>query len=338
MKLSSNVHLDSHLFGMSRIGIVWKNMSSSAIGTLDSADHIEGRAPAPSAAVHGALAGCASVLLGFCVLAAPPGAMGFAKPLIIATLVLLPCLMLPAAYFHERKAWQKRDAALMLPWALLLAALVTEVAPTSATFAFPLRDMLWRSIDEHLWIRVPSIMAFTARHAWLQTVLTFSYYWTLHPLLLSAILLPALMGRVQAAQRFLLVNAMGFVLALPFMLMLPAVGPWVAWHFEPNWIQRSCEVSILSLRKGSFASGGLFGGIVCLPSFHAFWALVAAHALQSFRWLRFLAIALAVLITVSTVTTGWHYGVDVLAGILFAITTTYLASLVVPVASQSKTR
>jgi membrane-associated phospholipid phosphatase len=109
------------------------------------------------------------------------------------------------------------------------------------------------------------------------------------------------------------------------MIFLPAVGPWVGWHFTPDKLQQSCEATILALRHGSLFVKDSFGGIVCLPSFHVFWAVVSAYALYPFRFLRYPAMLTAVLISISTMTTGWHYGVDVIAGVVMMILCTCLA-------------
>jgi len=279
--------------------------------------------------VYWALAGCSVAMLVFCVLGARPGIWKSAQPLIITVMVLTAPLVIPAALFHDRKKFTHRDAALMLPWTLLIAALIVQAAPITATFAFPLRDGLWRSLDQHLGINVPAIMAFVRHHPAMDALLFRSYAFTLHPLILCAILLPALFGKREAAQRFVLSNAFSFVLALPLMIFLPAVGPWVGWEFPPDKLQSACEATIHALRHGSLDIHDNFGGIVCLPSFHAFWAIVSAQALYSFRYLRYPAIATAALITISTITTGWHYGVDVIAGILMVIICTLLSQLVI---------
>lgn len=279
--------------------------------------------------VHCALAACSVLMLGFCIIAAPSGIMKTAQPLIITELVLTVPLLIPAVLFHDRKKFAHRDAALMLPWTLLIALLIVQAAPITATFAFPLRDELWRSIDQHVAINVPAIMTLVDRHPAVERILFDSYAFTLHPLVICAIFLPALLGKREAAQRFVLSNAFSFVLALPLMIFLPAIGPWVGWHFPPNKLQQACEATIHALRHGSLDIRDNFGGIVCLPSFHAFWAIVSAQALYVFRWLRYPAIVIATLITISTVTTGWHYGIDVIAGIAMVVVCTMLSNAVI---------
>ena len=59
-------------------------------------------------------------------------------------------------------------------------------------------------------------------------------------------------------------------------------------------------------------------GIVCLPSFHAIWAVLSAVTLWSVKPLRIPSSILAVLIIASTVTSGGHYACDTVAGILLA--------------------
>jgi len=290
---------------------------------------LEDRAAARTKSVHLAMAGLSSVLLLFCALASPPGALHAATPSILTILLLTPPLLVPAAFFHEKKAWARRDAILMLPWTLLIALLVAQAAPTTSTFAFPLRDELWRSFDEHLGINIPAIMAFAGRHPLVQSFLFYIYAFALHPLVLCAIFVPTLLGRREVAQRFVLSNAFSFVLALPFMLFLPAVGPWVGWHFAPDNLQQKCEATIFALRHGSLLVSDNFGGIVCLPSFHVFWAVVSAYALYPFRFLRYPAALAAILISISTMTTGWHYGIDVIAGLLMMAVCTCLADIVI---------
>jgi len=253
-----------------------------------------------------------------------------AESLLIGCFVLIWPLLLPAIYFHDNESFDRRDAALVLPWALVITALMAQTALTASTFAFPLRDELWRSFDQHLGIHVNDLVAWVDRDHRVQMFFVYCYA-SLQPMVVCAVLLPALFGKRVAAQRFVLANAFGILLALPCMVMLPAIGPWVAWHFTPDPGQRVCESMIHALRGGTISHDTLFGSTVCLPSFHTFWAVIAAQALQPFRVLRVVAIVLAVLIVFSTMTTGWHYAVDVIAGLMLAAISIALATLVLKI-------
>jgi membrane-associated phospholipid phosphatase len=60
-------------------------------------------------------------------------------------------------------------------------------------------------------------------------------------------------------------------------------------------------------------------GVVCFPSFHAIWAVLCGYAFSGFRRsVRIPVYVLAALMLLSTVTTGWHYVIDVLAGLMVA--------------------
>jgi membrane-associated phospholipid phosphatase len=87
---------------------------------------------------------------------------------------------------------------------------------------------------------------------------------------------------------------------------------------DPSAAQRGCQLTIEGVRSGRLTMGTSVGASVCLPSFHAFWAVVSTQALWTFRWMRIPAAMLGALIVASTLTTGWHYGVDTLAGVLLA--------------------
>jgi hypothetical protein len=75
--------------------------------------------------------------------------------------------------------------------------------------------------------------------------------------------------------------------------------------------------------------------IVSFPSFHVILAVLSAVALNGVPRVRRWAWALATLTSISTITTGWHYGVDVLGGLAVSLAASWIARLaVVPEAAQ----
>ncbi len=224
-------------------------------------------------AVHVALLCCSGALLIFCVAAAPPGAMKSAEPFLLTALLLTGPLLVPAALFHERKQIDRRDAALMLPWTLVIALLIVQAAPTTATFAHPLKDSLWRSLDQHIGISIPAIMALARSHPRRQfRSLLFLCVCSAstHPVRhfpSRCVRSQRSSSAIRACQCIWLCN--GFALHD----LSSGSWAWIGWNFPPDRLQQSCQATIYALRHGSLIIKDSFGGIVCLPSFHVFWRL-----------------------------------------------------------------
>lgn len=220
-------------------------------------------------------------------------------------------------YWHEKGRKALREASLVVPWELLFAAIISFPVLIAARSRMPLQDQLFGRLDLSLGIYVPAIEAWAAHH-WLGRVLNISYPWLL-PLLAVAGFAPALMGKMKHAREFLLANLIAFAIGLPLFALLPAVGPWYCFHLPPNPAQAACWAQLLSLRlPGPYVFHEQAAGVVCFPSFHVIWAILCGAALWGFRPIRVPVALLSGMIIISTVTTGWHYFSDVLAGIAVA--------------------
>ncbi|MEQ1917562.1 MAG: phosphatase PAP2 family protein [Elusimicrobiota bacterium] len=63
----------------------------------------------------------------------------------------------------------------------------------------------------------------------------------------------------------------------------------------------------------------LLGGLIAFPSFHVAWSVLATYAAKPRKYIFLSLVVLNVLVISSTVLLGWHYLVDVPAGILLAV-------------------
>lgn len=233
----------------------------------------------------------------------------------LAVLVVLLVVSPVPVYWHEKGQFARREAALTIHWAVILAAILPFPTLVAARSRLPLRDTLFAHIDERVGVSVPAIVAWSSRH-WLGTVLGASYVLLL-VLIAAAIFAPALSGKVRTAREFLVANLVAFTVTVPILAILPAIGPWCVYHFPASNGQRFVEAQLLTLRQpGAYEYAGQGAGIICFPSFHVVWAMLCAAALWDFKALRIPVTALTVMIIVSTMTTGWHYFTDVIAGIV----------------------
>jgi len=240
--------------------------------------------------------------------------------------LVLSAMLLPIpAYWYEKGRADLLDSALTLLWALLIRMIIPISVQVAARLRMPLQDSLFGRADQHLGISVPAIMSWASRH-WLGSVLNRSYAWVVILLPLS-VFLPVLAGKLKYAKEFLVANLISFTIGIPLFALLPAIGPWAYFHFPPSPAQTTaCELPLLAMRlAGPYVLGSQEAGVVCFPSFHVAWAIFFAAALWGFRWLRIPVVVVSAMVILSTMTTGWHYFVDVLGGIVLAVVSIVLA-------------
>jgi membrane-associated phospholipid phosphatase len=238
---------------------------------------------------------------------------------VVAATTVLP------SYWHDKQRASLRDASSIIPWLLIIVTLFPFPFLVAARVGIPLRDNLLASFDSALGVNVSSIQLW-ADHHWMGKILNWSYD-QLMAMLYVASLLPSLTGKAKAAKEFVLANMIAVVIGLPLFAMLPAIGPWIYYHTTATPMQSICEEYVRVIRQHGtlvFSTQGL--AIVCFPSFHVIWAVLCARSLSVYRIARLPVMLLSTMVVVSTMTTGMHYLVDVLGGLVVATVAILVAS------------
>ena len=188
-----------------------------------------------------------------------------------------------------------------------------------ATTARPFADRLLAGWDAALGFHVPDAVAWQACHPAIGAVLSASYD-TLLPQTAALVILLGLAGDRKPLERFMLRMILAGLVTLVFFLAMPAEGPFSHYGFAPSPSQAHYLDHLHTLRNGarmcfSFDDGE---GLITFPSFHAIWAILLTVACVGRRWVCAIFALLNAAVIVSTMTTGWHYLCDVLAGIAVA--------------------
>ncbi len=204
-------------------------------------------------------------------------------------------------------------------WGIVLSNAYLPATYALARRDVPLSDARLAAWDHTVGFDTASVVALV-RSLHLGTLASIIYD-LLVPLLAAAVIVPPLLGRVRVSERLLLAVVLAAVPALAVFALLQGVGPWVHGAFEPSAEQRSCEATIALAKRGaplvvSFADPA---ALVAFPSWHAILGCLAGLAFADVPRLRVPTALLAAGIVASTLATGWHYGVDVVAGVALAV-------------------
>lgn len=229
-------------------------------------------------------------------------------------LLLAACL----AYCLWRPLPRAIDAAVLTIWAMILSDLLSPLVLIAGRSPIPLADgSLW-AVDNALHFSTAFFVQLAA-HAMALRILLALCYPLVGPLVLLALLLPPLVGKPRAARRFLLAAALSAILTAGGFALWPAAGPWTTEGFSPSREQADITTYLHNLKSNSPVDvDPAKTAVVSFPSFHVALAITAALAIGCVRRIRVAAWVLTVLIGISTLTTGWHYGIDLLGGVLVA--------------------
>ena len=184
----------------------------------------------------------------------------------------------------------------------------TPFAPIDASLAH------W---DAALGYDTVAVLARVASHPWLRFVLNRLYESTDLFLILAP--LPAFLRDDRRVMRvYLRAMIYAFLAGSLFYYFFPSSGP-ARFFRSPDFLplQRATFMKFQQVHMRLPVTTYL-GGMIAFPSFHVAWAALTTYAARPDRRL-FRAVAVwNALVIVSTVLLGWHYVVDVPAGLLLA--------------------
>jgi len=231
------------------------------------------------------------------------------------------CLALGAAAGYCR--WARFDrllqSCLLVLWSCVLSFLLKFPMYLAARSRSPLKDNFLARIDNDMGFQASTVVHWMAHHPWMATFFSLSYD-ALFPLMVLGALIPAVRYRFQAVKELIVATSFATIVGAVLFRFIPAIGPWSVYGYAPSTAQLRCQDLLLSLRSNSPHVLDLNeSGIVCFPSFHTLLAVVSCVALWSIKPLRIPAVALAACVVLSTLTSGWHYLVDVIGGLLLAV-------------------
>ena len=221
-------------------------------------------------------------------------------------------------YCQQRPLPRLIDPCELTVWAVLSSNVLAMMVQLAARSPCPLVDTQLAALDRSMHFDTAAIVSFVAHIPVAQDVLALAYA-AIPLLVFAAILVPPFFGQRQAARRYLVAVIMTTVFTSLLFALWPACGPWTTENLHPTPEQAAITVRLLLLKSAPVVSLNLeHTAIVSFPSFHVVLALLSAIALNGVPRARVPIWILAALTCASTITTGWHYGFDLLGGLAVA--------------------
>jgi membrane-associated phospholipid phosphatase len=240
----------------------------------------------------------------------------------------LTVLMLGAWFYRGRRREDRFSSA--LEGTAQIAAFTAMAAPLSyiaASMNFPLHDRLFDTMDRALGFDWPALLAWMNAHPGIHVFFDAAYC-SFMPQATVTVLALAFTARLVRLRVFLLAFMLSAIVTIVISAVLPAEGVWGFYKLSsvdyPAIVPVTRELHLPifhGLRDGTFrtlmASGS--EGIISFPSLHAALGVIFILALWPVSYLRWVGLAVNLLMIGATPVDGGHYFSDVIAGIAIAL-------------------
>jgi len=237
-------------------------------------------------------------------------------------------LLSGAAFYRWRNAEKAVNLCMITFWTGLFGILYKFPMFIACRSHVEPNDGLLAAMDRAIGIEVPEVLKAMGNFPSLNRFLT-ACYGSLIALMTIAIIVPPLHGKMRQAKEYILATLMSAIIGIPLFSVFQAVGPWVHYGYQPVIAQEKYLKTFYEIKTAGVYELDInySNGLICFPSYHTILAILAATALWKIPYVRIPAAILAILIIVSTVTTGTHYVVDVVAGVFVTILSVLAARL-----------
>jgi len=218
------------------------------------------------------------------------------------------------------------DVSQLAAWALLVIPAISYLIPVAGRSPYPLVDGGLAKIDAAMHFHTVTYVHLVAQLPRVRHGLAVAYNF-LPPLIVGALVIPPLCGKAIGSRRFVVAVLLAAVVTSALFALWPAAGPWTVEGFAPTKDQSVVVESLAFFKSGQPMPDRLKdSGVVAFPSFHVVLAVLSIIALWKIRWVKWAALVVGILISISTITTGWHYGIDVIAGLAVVLLAQVIAN------------
>jgi hypothetical protein len=217
------------------------------------------------------------------------------------------------AFFRYRQNESFMARLLIVFWLGLVCEIHVYPMYLAARSSAPFYDAALASWDRWLGLQTPQVLDWIEQYPRLDRFLWISYL-SLNLLMAAVLVTMAVTGRLMPAQVFVLSCVIAALISFPLLSVFPAEGPWTYYGYDRLPPGRMEVMNALKTQPNPVLDLDYKHGLITFPSFHAILAILAAMCLWSYPYVRWLGLVWGGLVVTGTVTGGWHYVIDVVAG------------------------
>lgn len=238
-----------------------------------------------------------------------------------STLLMLAALSLTYAgsvlYFDKHH----RLAKIILELLCLVGIMsLICLAATAIQFTpFPPIDASIVAIERYFHINMIELLAWTHQHPSLEQLMGLSYDFLTYQMCVIPIFL-ILIGKKKRLQGYYFILLFTTLFGFSFYYFYPTTAP--ASILESPYFTAYEQATGLKFYQihHYMVPTTLEGGLIAFPSFHAIWALCCVYLLKDWPVAGFLLFIINAFMLIACVFLGWHYVLDIIAGVaLFAL-------------------
>jgi len=205
------------------------------------------------------------------------------------------------------------DLVLVVFLLLLLDSVCVRAQYAAVALKRPLVDGWLAAADAAIGVHVPSLTAWTRAHSWVASLLTICYGSLIPQFVLAPIVAAFALRDRSRLWEYAFHYHFCLIVTLAALAIFPAACAFTHYGFESTLNQSRFIHQFQALRDGSLMRVEELEGLISMPSFHTAGALMVTWMFRGYRvWLVPVALLNAGLIA-STVMTGAHYVIDVVA-------------------------
>lgn len=238
----------------------------------------------------------------------------------VSPLVIAPLLGAFGYYYHRRNEESFVACLNALLHVTLFTAAYSVLMYAAATLNRPLVDDWLMGGDALARVHLPDIIAWADAHPRIAALLQAAYNSLLWQTPLVIVVL-GFAGDCKSLEQFVLQFMLGTLICAAVFCLWPAAGPFTGYGFAPNETQARYLQHLHELRDGARTVVTWRGaeGLITFPSFHTTWALLLAWSVRRHPVVFVVSAVLNGAVIAATMTTGWHYFIDVLGGALLTV-------------------